>query len=137
MPSKMSQAAADSVLCHSILVVYIDNVSSLEYFTCCCGHIRSAYPDRPHSLAIACRLSKLAGEELAALQASNFSSTGDISAHASGVRTLVLRVLKAAVSLTKAKSSTQKDQVSMPCSCNVVDPLLLLSETLWSVSHLC
>ena len=58
-----------------------------------------------------CRLSKLAGEELSSLQASNFSSTGDISAHASGVRTLVLRVLKAAISLTKAKPSKQKDQV--------------------------
>lgn len=58
-----------------------------------------------------CRLSKLAGEELSSLQASNFSSTGDISAHASGVRTLVLRVLKAAISLTKAKPNKQKDQV--------------------------
>ena len=58
-----------------------------------------------------CRLSKLAEDELSSLQASNFSSTGDISAHASGVRTLVLRVLKAAISLTKAKPNKQKDQV--------------------------
>lgn len=57
------------------------------------------------------RLSKLAGEELSELQARNFSSAGDISAHASGVRVLVLRVLKAAVSLTKAKGGKQ-DQVS-------------------------
>ena len=59
-----------------------------------------------------CRLSKLAEEELASLKASNFSSTGDISAHASGVRTLVLRILKAAVSLIKAKPNKQKDQVT-------------------------
>jgi len=70
--------------------------------------------------ASCCRLSKQAGEELTSLQASNFSSTGDISAHASGVRVLVLRVLRAAVSLTKAKNSKQKDQVSthtlmLPC----------------------
>ncbi|KAA6422593.1 MAG: ubiquitin- UPL1 [Trebouxia sp. A1-2] len=60
------------------------------------------------------RLSKLAGEELSELQARNFSSAGDISAHASGVRVLVLRVLKAAVSLTKAKGGKQdqaKEQV--------------------------
>ena len=55
-------------------------------------------------------MSQLAGKELAALQSSNFSSTGDISAHASGVRILVLRVLKAAVSLTKVKAAKQKDQ---------------------------
>lgn len=67
-----------------------------------------------HSFALSCRLSQLAGEELSALQARNFSSSGDISAHASGVRVLVLRVLKAAVSLTKAKSSRQKDQVHLP-----------------------
>ena len=58
-----------------------------------------------------CRLSKLAEEDLTSLQASNFSSTGDISAHASGVRTLVLRVLKAAISLTKAKPNKRADQV--------------------------
>ncbi|DBB00800.1 TPA: hypothetical protein ACH3X1_000730 [Trebouxia sp. C0004] len=60
------------------------------------------------------RLSKLAGEELSALQARNFSSAGDISAHASAVRVLLLRVLKAAVSLTKAKGGKQdqaKEQV--------------------------
>ena len=62
--------------------------------------------------AAVCRLSKMAEEELTSLQASNFSSTGNISAHASGVRTLVLRVLKAAISLTKAKPDKQKDQVS-------------------------
>ena len=59
-----------------------------------------------------CRLAQLAGMEHAALQSSNFRSTGDISAHASGVRVLVLRVLKAAVSLTKAKAAKQKDQVA-------------------------
>ena len=74
-------------------------------------------------LAADCRLSKLAGEELAALQASKFSSTGDISTHASGVRTLLLRVLKAAVSLTKAKSSKQKDQASHSST----EPPLLLT----------
>lgn len=62
-------------------------------------------------IAGVCRLSKLAEEELTSLQASNFSSNGDISAHASAVRTLVLRVLKAAISLTKAKPNKQKDQV--------------------------
>jgi hypothetical protein len=62
-------------------------------------------------LSVFHRLSKLAGEELSALQARSFSSAGDISAHASGVRILVLRVLKAAVSLTKAKGGKQ-DQVS-------------------------
>ena len=65
----------------------------------------------PKELFVFPRLSKLAGEELSALQARNFSSAGDISAHASGVRVLVLRVLKAAVSLTKAKGGKQ-DQVS-------------------------
>ena len=65
----------------------------------------------PKELSVFHRLSKLAGEELSALQARNFSSAGDISAHASGVRVLVLRVLKAAVSLTKAKGGKQ-DQVS-------------------------
>ncbi len=61
----------------------------------------------PTELFVFHRLSKLAGEELSALQARNFSSAGDISAHASGVRVLVLRVLKAAVSLTKAKGGKQ------------------------------
>ena len=65
----------------------------------------------PKELFVIHRLSKLAGEELSALQARNFSSAGDISAHASGVRILVLRVLKAAVSLTKAKGG-KPDQVS-------------------------
>ena len=53
------------------------------------------------------RLAELAGQELKALQANDFSSTVDISAHASGVRILVLRVLKAAVSLIKAKGKSQ------------------------------
>lgn len=76
------------------------------------------------------RLSKLAGEELSSLQASNFSSTGDISAHASGVRTLVLRVLKAAISLTKAKPSKQKDQVRATHQCDLChSPLPAVSES--------
>ena len=60
---------------------------------------------------LVCRLAELAGQELKALQANDFSSTVDISAHASGVRILVLRVLKAAVSLIKAKGKSQ-DQAS-------------------------
>ena len=74
-------------------------------------HFLKVVHQSSHSSALSCRLSQLAGEELSALQARNFSSSGDISAHASGVRVLVLRVLKAAVSLTKAKGSRQQDQV--------------------------
>lgn len=54
-----------------------------------------------------CRLAELAGQELQALQGNDFSSTVDISAHASGVRILVLRVLKAAVSLIRTKTKSQ------------------------------
>ena len=62
-----------------------------------------------NQLHLLCRLAELAGQELQALQANDFSSTVDISAHASGVRILVLRVLKAAVSLVKAKSKSQDE----------------------------
>lgn len=60
--------------------------------------------------SLLCRLADLAGQELQALQANDFSSTVDISAHASGVRILVLRVLKAAVSLIKSRQKGQDQQ---------------------------